>query len=211
MDESTLTKKEHYELRRQEKGSEQTRQDRKRAARKYLIRSLVLIIIVAAGYGIYILSKSSAPQGEDFSRAVVVMEDLDHIAVGAEPKVAYNSNPPTSGQHYGTPARPGFREKDILDGNLIHSLEHGLVWVSYHPRIGAEAKKLREVTGPLTVVVQREANDTDIALASWGRLDAFDLSDGTIDDDDLRRISDFVKRYSNKGSERIPPGQHGGI
>lgn len=211
MDEQILTKKERREARREEKGSEQARQDRKRAARKYFTRSLVLVIIVAAGYGIYLLSKSSAPQGEDFSRAIPVLEDRNHIAIGAEPAVAYNSNPPTSGQHYDTPARPGFREKAIPDGNLIHSLEHGLVWVSYNPRIGNESDKLKKITTPLMVVTSRIANDTDIALAVWGRLDTFNLEDSTIDDNDLQRISDFVKRYSNKGPERIPPGQHGGI
>ena len=210
-DEQQLTKKEYYELRRQGKELDQERHARTRGAKKFLVRGVILIIVLGLGYGVYLLSKSSEPEGEDFSRAVPVLSDRNHIPVGAEPAVAYNSNPPTSGQHYDTPARPGFRESIIADGHLIHSLEHGLIWVSYHPRIGAEAEKLRDITGSTTVVVSREANDTDIAVASWGRLDTFDLGDGVIDDDDLQRISDFVKRYSNKGPERIPPGQHGGI
>jgi len=206
-----LTKKERRELRRQEKNEVRESSARKRTAKKYLTRIIVLLVILAIIYGVYLLSKSSEPEGEDFSRAVPVLADRNHIADGAEPAVAYNSNPPTSGQHYGTPARPGFRESIIADGNLIHSLEHGLVWVAYHPRIGEEAEKLRDITGPLTVVTSREANDTDIAVAAWGRLDIFNLEDGTIDGADLQRISDFVKRYSNKAPERIPLGQHGGI
>ncbi|MBI2674128.1 MAG: DUF3105 domain-containing protein [Candidatus Yanofskybacteria bacterium] len=210
MTDEQLTNKEKYELRRQEKGSEQARQDRKKTARRYFTRSLVLIIVVAVGYGVYLLSKSSEPEGEDFSRVIPDM-GRNHIPDGSAPSIAYNSNPPTSGDHYGAPARPGFRDEAIPDGNLIHSLEHGLVWVSYHPRIGEEAEKLRDITGPTTVVMPREANDTDIAVASWGRLDMFNLEDGTLDADDLQRISDFVKRYSNKGPERLSPGQHGGI
>ena len=210
-DEQQLTKKEYYELRRQGKELDQERHARTKGAKKFLVRGVILIIVLGLGYGVYLLSKSSEPEGEDFSRAVVVLEDRGHITVGAEPAVAYNSNPPTSGQHYDTSARPGFRESVIADGHLIHSLEHGLVWVSYHPRIGEEADKLSKITGSTTVVVPREANDMDIALAAWGRLDTFDLGDGTIDDADLQRISDFIKRYSNKGPEKIPPGQHGGI
>lgn len=208
--EQVLTKKERREMRRQEKEAEHSKVIRTNKARKYLIRILVLAVIVILGYGIYIFSKSAGPEGEDFSQAISVMS-RNHIPTGSEPAVAYNSNPPTSGDHYDVPARPGFREKPIVDGNLIHSLEHGLVWLSYHPRIGGEADKLRDVTGPTTVVVPREANDTDIALAAWGRLDTFNLEDGTIDDNDFQRINDFIKRYSNKGPERIPPGQHGGI
>lgn len=156
------------------------------------------------------LSSASA-DGPDFSEDIPVLPDSNHIEVGAEPAQPYNSNPPTSGQHYATPARPGFRGEAIADGHLIHSLEHGLVWVSYHPRIGDEAEKLRSITTPVTVVTPREANDTDIAIAAWGRLDTFDLEDETIDEDDKQRISDFVTRYANRGPERIPAGQHSGI
>ena len=205
-----LTKKERRELRRQEKESTEASQARTRKAKKFFMRILILAIIAAAGYGLYLLSKSSEPTGEDFSQSIPVLS-RDHIAVGATPSVEYNSNPPTSGQHYDVPARPGFREEAIADGHLIHSLEHGLVWVSYHPRIGAEAEKLREITGPLVVITSREANNTDIAVAAWGRLDVFNLDDGTIDADDLERINDFAKRYADKGPERIPAGQHGGI
>lgn len=211
MDEQLLTKKERRELRRQEKETDRAQNTRTRGVKNLLVRILVLGIVIGLGYGVYLLSKSSEPTGEDFSRAIPVLEGREHIAVGAEPAVAYNSNPPTSGQHYDAPARPGFREEAISDGNLIHSLEHGLVWISYNPRIGKEAEKLRGIMGPSTVITSREANDTDIAVAAWGRLDRFELKDGTIDDDDLQRISDFIKRYSNKGPEKIPPGQHGGI
>jgi hypothetical protein len=210
-DEQILTKKERRELRRQEKSEIRESSVIRRTTKKYLMWVVALLVIFAIIYGAYLLSKSSGPEGEDFSLAIQVLDDREHIAVGAEPKVAYNSNPPTSGQHYDTPARPGFRESALPDGHLIHSLEHGLVLVSYNPRIGEEAEKLREIVGPLTVVIPREANDTDIALAAWGRLDKFDLKDGTIDGNDLRRISDFIKRYSSKGPERIPLGQHGGI
>ena len=211
MDEQILTKKERRELRRQEKNKIREASAAKRTTKKYLMWVIVLLFISAIIYGAYILSKSSEPEGEDFSLSIPVLSERDHIPVGAKPVVAYNSNPPTSGQHYDKPAKPGFREEIIADGHLIHSLEHGLVLVSYNPRIGKESEKLREIVGPLTVVVSREANDMDIALAAWGRLDTFDLGDGAIDDNDLRRIGDFIKRWSNKGPERIPAGQHGGI
>src|SRR3989344_7744765 len=211
MDEQLLTKKERRELRRQEKEMDRAQNVRSKGIKKLLVRILVLGVVTGLGYGTYLLSKRSEPTGEDFSVEISVLADRVHIPVGAEPAVAYNSNPPTSGQHYDTPARPGFREEAIPDGHLIHSLEHGLVWISYNPRISKEAEKLRDVATPMIVITSREANDTDIAIASWGRLDKFNLKDGAIDDDDLLRINDFVKRYSNKGPEKIPPGQHGGI
>ena len=172
------------------------------------------IFVVVFGliiWGIFGLIQSGAPVGEDFSRAIPVLEDDSHIAVGSASSVEYNSNPPTSGPHYATPARPGFRDTIIEDGYLIHSMEHGLIWISYKSSIGTEYEKLRSVEGPFTVITQRDSNDEDIAIAAWGRLDTFNLEDDTIDADDLQRISDFIQRYANKGPESIPAGQHGGI
>ena len=170
---------------------------------------IFILIIGLVIWGIVGLISSNSPEGEDFSEKISVLPDASHV--GSISGVEYNSNPPTSGPHYSTPARPGFRENPIDDGNLIHSMEHGLIWISYNPRIGEEAEKLREVASSFTVITQREANNEDIAIASWGRLDVFNLDGGTIDADDLQRINDFVLRYYDKGPESIPAGQHGGI
>jgi hypothetical protein len=172
--------------------------------------SIFIIISVLVVIGIYMLIQSGTPEGEDFSKSIPILKDSEHVPVGSD-LISYNSNPPTSGSHYGTPARAGFRENPIEDSYLVHSLEHGLILVSYHTRIGEEAEKLKDIVNSFTVVVQRDANDADIALAAWGRLDTFNLEDGTIDDDDLQRISDFVQRYANKAPEKIPAGQHGGV
>ena len=178
-------------------------------AKKIRNWTIVVVILGLVIWGMFSLIQGVSPEGKDFSKSIPVLSDDSHV--NSISSVEYNSNPPTSGPHYGTPARPGFRGTTIDDGNLIHSMEHGLVWISYHPSIGAEAEKLRNIAGPFTVITQREANDADIAIASWGRLDTFDLEDNIIDTDDLQRIDDFVKRYANKGPEKIPAGQHGGI
>lgn len=174
--------------------------------RNWGILFIVLGLII---FGIYSLAQNSSPKGEDFSKAIPVLPSREHIS--SIESVEYNSNPPTSGPHYETPARPGFREEPIEDGYLIHSMEHGLVWISYHPRIGEESEKLRTITSPFAVITERKANDEDIAVASWGRLDTFNIENGIIGDNDLQRINDFIKRYADKGPEKIQVGQHGGI
>lgn len=200
-------KKKEKERKRLERSNEDRRAGQVRRIVKYIIWLGILSLI---GYGIYFGIASRLPKGEDMSRAIPVMESNAHIPLDA-PLPEYNSNPPTSGPHYETPARPGFREENIADGNLIHSLEHGLVLISYHPRIEDESEKLRDIVGPLTVVVPRSANEADIALAAWGRLETFDIEEGTIGDSELQRIRDFIIRYANKGPEHIPAGRHGGI
>lgn len=59
-------------------------------------------------------------------------EDLgrEHVAVGTN--VEYNSNPPTSGPHYEEWTKPGAYDEVQDDRNMVHSLEHGYVIISYN-------------------------------------------------------------------------------
>lgn len=54
----------------------------------------------------------------------------DHVSVGT--KATYNSNPPTSGDHYEDWIKKGIYTEPVEDGYLIHSLEHGYVVISYN-------------------------------------------------------------------------------
>src|SRR3989344_3556193 len=53
-----------------------------------------------------------------------------HVPIGE--KVDYNSNPPTSGKHYEDWERAGVYDQPKDDRNLVHSLEHGYVIMSYN-------------------------------------------------------------------------------
>jgi len=201
-----LTKQEKREMRRQEKEAEQRSRERNRFMRKIRNYGIVFVIITSASYGLYLLTQSSEPKGEDFSRAVSLME-ASHIPVGSQ-LPEYTSNPPTSGPHYGQTARSGFREEIIPDQHIIHNLEHGDVWIAYHPRIGDKIKKeLKRFGAAKVIITPREDNETDIALAAWGRLDTFDIENNTLP---VERIKDFIKRYTGKGPEKVP-GASGGI
>ncbi|PIR86606.1 MAG: hypothetical protein COU11_04870, partial [Candidatus Harrisonbacteria bacterium CG10_big_fil_rev_8_21_14_0_10_49_15] len=191
---------------RQEKEAEQSARQRGRSMRKFRNYALVVVIIVAVGYGIYFLSKSAAPKGKDFSRVIPLME-ASHIAVGSQ-LPEYTSNPPTSGPHYGQTARSGFRDEALPDQNIIHNLEHGDIWIAYHPRIAEEiVEELKQFGAAKVIITPREANETDIAVAAWGRLDTFNIENNALS---IERIKDFIKRYTNKGPERVP-GASGGI
>ena len=125
-----------------------------------------------------------------------------HIPVGTE-GVGYNSNPPTSGDHYPHTSEWGAYDKEIADGILIHNLEHGGIWISYKPSIPEEMKQKLEgfskKWGRKIIVVPRSANDTDIALAAWQRLDKFNVSEYSDE-----RIERFIRAYRNKGPEFVP-------
>ena len=129
MNESTSEKKvsgkEAYEQKKKErdalKQGRQSSEKSSRAGRRTVRIVISLIVLVAAGYGLFVLIERGAPKSEDMSQTFPD-QGRGHISSGIvhEP---YNSNPPTSGPHYSQPARPGFRGgEDIADEHLVHSL-----------------------------------------------------------------------------------------
>lgn len=168
--------------------------------KKIIVWVVILAALGAGGYGLYALVKSRIPEGPDFSTAYPVIS-REHIAEGSRGG-GYNSNPPTSGPHYGSPAPVGFYRKELPDERVIHNLEHGDVWVAYHPRVESVARPQLEQFADFAkvIITPRSANEADIAVVSWGRVDAFDLEGGVVP---AERIAEFIYRYRDKSPERV--------
>ena len=199
--EEQLSKRERKDLRRQERREGQTHERKMRKGKKLVVLALLLgAILVAGWFGIQALTPE--PLGEDYSRAMP-HEGGTHVQEGTQ--VLYQSNPPTSGNHWPVPLRDGIYDEEKPDGAVIHSLEHGRVWITYKPDIGQDAIAALQdaVKGQFgTITGPRETNETDIALAAWTRLDTFNLrEDGTLD---VKRVREFIQRYRNKGPEYVP-------
>ena len=123
-----------------------------------------------------------------------------HIAVG-QTHPPYNSNPPTSGWHYPTPADWGIYHEVLPDEELIHNLEHGGIWLSYRDENDTQTiQRLDALVGSFpdhVILTARPANDRPIAVAAWGHL-------LKLDGVDENAISDFISRYIRKGPENVP-------
>jgi len=199
-----------YEARRAERLGKKMTDARKGSGFRFVKKWAVWIAAAAVlAYGAYWTAdyvSDLAPKTTDFSREIPVMGE-EHIPEGSL-MAEYNSNPPTSGPHFGKVARPGFREEAVDDRHLIHNLEHGDVWISYHPRVSGEIKEaLKQFSASKVVITPREANESDIALAAWGRLDTFNIENNVLD---TSRVRDFITRYLNTGPEKGVPADHGG-
>jgi len=167
--------------------------------------TLWVLILIVVGYGIFLLAQTAGPDSEDFSVAYEI-QGRDHIVDGAT-HPEYNSNPPSSGWHYASPVRGGFYNELLPDERVIHNLEHGDIWIAYRSDINGEAKEILEsFAGQYIVVSPRSLNDGDISLVAWGRVDTFNIENGIIDEG---RIKDFIKRYDNRGPEKVRGIQRG--
>jgi len=213
--ETNLAGKELYEMKKaqkeKERGSYKEKKQESKIGKNFSKILLYSVIVGVFAGGIYYAINKNQPEGADLSKEIPLLS-RDHIAIPS-PRPKYNSNPPTSGPHYPETAKPGFRKEEILDMYLVHNLEHGQVWISYKPTISEAIKEqLQEFDGSeLVIITPRAENDSDITVAAWGRLDVFDIKGEMPTEEELVRIKDFIIRYKNKGPEKIPPGQHGGV
>lgn len=134
-------------------------------------------------------------------------------------KPKWNSMPPTSGPHYGTPAIWGSYDEPIPLVQTLHNLEHGGVVIHYGPDVPkADVEALRSWYNGLDdpnglIIVPLASNDGKITLSAWTAPDA--STAGTRDRGrgwlarcttfDKGAFAAFVSAHRYKGPERIPP------
>jgi len=109
--------------------------------------------------------------------------------------------PPSFGTHCG-PAPFGIYDFPVNDGNAVHSLEHGMVWISYNPElVTAEMlATLEEIANERrrdVILSPRPQNGLPIYAVSWGRVLAID---GTVGVEEAL-LRDFVTTNSNRSPE----------
>ena len=134
----------------------------------------------------------------------------------AKPK--WNSNPPTSGPHYGQTAVWGFydRGEQVPLVQTTHNLEHGGVIIHYGPQVpDAQVDELRsywqdDPNG--LVVAPLPSNGNKITLSAWtapdGATGTRDRGRGwlaTCTEFDEGAFDAFVEQHRYQGPERIPP------
>ncbi len=120
----SLSKKERKEFFRKEKEQHQKQEKKKQRIVTLGIGIVISLLIIAGGW--YIVSKLSQP----LPGTAVPELGRKHVDDGT--KVEYNSNPPTSGDHFAEWTKAGIYKAPISDGHLLHALEHGYIIVSYN-------------------------------------------------------------------------------
>lgn len=124
----------------------------------------------------------------------------DHVAPGTN-VTNYNSDPPTSGDHYPTTARWGISDVEVPDELAVHNLEHGGIIIQYDCPDGCPevVQQLTEIVSPYPVklILAPRANmEHMIALTAWNRL-------LTMDELNVEQVQAFIDAYIDKGPEKI--------
>ena len=182
---------------------------------------VALILLAGAGYIWMAKSKSQTISSNNLKAKDVTVLGREHIKVGTKTK--YNSNPPTSGDHYEEWTKNGIHDKPTEDGHLVHSLEHGYIIISHNCemiklkvkneklKVGTESAKMEkrclDFVGKLKdlvnkdswkmILIPRPSLDTNFALTAWGKIDKFDIKDTSLD-----RVKAFIEAFRNHGPEQ---------
>jgi hypothetical protein len=146
--------------------------------------------------------------------SVPVMANSDHVEEGSDPGL-YNTDPPTSGQHYANGLPAGFYDEDEIGqigpypaGYLLHNLEHGYVifWYNCESLDQASCAQLKEGirdvmsdAGDLKVIAfPWETIQTPLVITSWGRMLEFESFDASL-------AGGYVRTNRNKAPEPYAP------
>ena len=121
-----------------------------------------------------------------------------HVASAAELQIPPGV-PPAGGPHYVNPLPGGVYTEPIDDGRVIHSLEHGLVWITYKPGAisDAELKAVTEIAKDRTrdiVLSPRPDNKDTLVVVSWGRRLVLKA-------DDTKTLNTFISTNLNRSPE----------
>ncbi len=151
-------------------------------------------------------SSAAAPSQDpaaDIEGVEVVEYGVGHVA--SDQRVAYDRFPPFGGRHDGVWAACNgvVYATAVRNENMIHSLEHGAVWIAYDPArvTGAELAALQGVVRgqPYLMISPYPGLDRPVSLQSWGHQLKLDSTDDP-------RITAFIRALRANPATHPEPG-----
>jgi len=130
-------------------------------------------------------------------------EGLQHVT--PEQRVAYDRSPPVGGPHDGAWAdcQGTVYPNAVRTENMVHSMEHGAVWIAYNPD-EVKGAALETLTGkvqgqPYLMLSPYPGLDQPISLQSWGH----QLKLSNANDE---RIDQFIRSLRENQYQNPEPG-----
>jgi len=153
--------------------------------RNIAIGAAILLGLAALAFLLYLNTRE--PESLDGLRRIAGLERAH------DEQVDYSGQelPPVGGIHSGVWQNCGIYEEPILAKNAIHSMEHGAVWIAYHPNMPAgDVETLQDAVRdrPFVLLSPYGELNSPVVLTAWG----IQLEVDSADDD---RIPEFIERY----------------
>ena len=138
-----------------------------------IIAAIVALVLVA-GTVATVLVLNSLPQDReansvDYADRLELYPDLD--ATHTETRVSYDQSPPVGGPHNPAWLNCGVYDQPQQNENVVHTLEHGAVWIAYDPATTTDAEIAALVAlAPDThsVISPYDGLGAEMAISAWG-------------------------------------------
>lgn len=163
---------------------------RRARERARLIRNAVIIgglVVLAAAAVILFIANQPAGTGDLQGVKVFPNPERGH---SVEP-VSYAQTPPVGGVHHPAWQNCGVYTEPVPDENAVHSLEHGVIWITYQPDLPAEqVSQLAELTrqSGYRLLSPYPGIESPIVASAWGYQLALESADDP-------RLMDFIRKY----------------
>ncbi|MEO8105986.1 MAG: DUF3105 domain-containing protein [Actinomycetes bacterium] len=114
--------------------------------------------------------------------------------------VEYDESPPVGGPHRPVWEECGYYDDEIDEAKAVHSLEHGAVWITYDPALGADAVgALKDrLSENYTLLSPYPDQSAPVVATAWN-------TQLELDGVDDPRLDDFVTEY-RQGPQTPEPG-----
>jgi hypothetical protein len=172
-------------------GRDEARRTRKRAVlRQRLTRAGIITLLVGAlAAWIFVPRRGSYSVGGTGEFIEGVERFFNPTGHTQEP-VIYPQTPPVGGEHHPTWLNCGLYSDPVPSVFAVHSLEHGAVWVTYDPKLSADAlATLREHLPSSYVVLSPYGGlPAPIVLSAWN-------VQLRVDSPDDPRLPRFLEEY----------------
>jgi hypothetical protein len=200
------------------KGWEMAKKTKRQQIREKRQRQRMRTYIIAGGVGLVIVGVVFVLIRPVITRAagetIPELPSSQHISYGDDPG-PFNSDPPTSGQHYPEGMEAGFYEEGDIEeygpypeGYLVHSLEHGYVIFWYNCDVVSESE-CSVLKADIRAVLDDANNfkvigfpwisiDTPVVMTSWAKLQRMQSFD-------MELAMDFISRNRNRAPEPQAP------
>ena len=145
----------------------------------------------------------------------IARTDQNRTHVDPSTKVTYQTNPPSYGPHYPSPASDGEYKPAGTPkvGYVVHAMEHGRVEYQYRPGLAqADVKQLEALfneadgqwaPGQMLLLFQNTTGmPYDVAATAWGHV----LGCKTFNPRVFDALRDFRLTYTNQGPEQLGTG-----
>jgi hypothetical protein len=169
--------------------------------------AVALLLLLVCGAGAFLWYRHDSGGGGGDLSAVINYRETNPDALSREHQpdgtsISYAMRPPAGGPHYNRwqNCNGDVYPEPIEDGNAVHSLEHGAVWITY--RVGLTPDELARLTERVrgqTYIMMSPYHflGSKVALQAWG----YQL---IVEDVDDERIDGFIRQYRETAT--VEPG-----